>query len=126
MDTSTSCNSTSTSAPVKLDLHLLDRCPLSALTWLAFDLLVSGSDPLVSLTLVALTLGHQKEISIFLTSGLFLKVCLLVEFLTMMSPGPDASHVTVSPVLAIHKVGLDMCLLGADLPVILKGHFLGI
>src|SRR4029434_660696 len=42
MDTSTSCNSTSTSAPVKLDLHLLDRCPLSALTWLAFDLLSRG------------------------------------------------------------------------------------
>src|SRR4029434_4024824 len=32
MDTSTSCNSTSTSAPVRLDLRLLDRCSLSALT----------------------------------------------------------------------------------------------
>src|SRR4029434_11113111 len=42
MDTSTSCDSTSTSAPVKLDLHLLDRCPLSALTWLAFGLLSRG------------------------------------------------------------------------------------
>src|SRR4029434_6566040 len=42
MDISTSCNSTSTSAPVKLDLRLLDRRPLSALTWLAFDLLSHG------------------------------------------------------------------------------------
>src|SRR4029434_6604924 len=32
MDTSTSCNSTSTSAPVKLDLRLLEQCSLSALT----------------------------------------------------------------------------------------------
>src|SRR4029434_6716953 len=39
MDTSTSCNSTSTSAPVKLDLRLLDRCSLSALTPLAYELL---------------------------------------------------------------------------------------
>ena len=39
MDTSTSCNSTSTSALVKLDLRLLDRCSLSALTWLAYELL---------------------------------------------------------------------------------------
>src|SRR4029434_3611211 len=30
MDTSTSCNSTSTSAPVKLELRLLYRCSLSA------------------------------------------------------------------------------------------------
>src|SRR4029434_6854782 len=40
MDTSTSCNSTSTSAPVKLDLRLLDRCSLSALTPLAYELLL--------------------------------------------------------------------------------------
>src|SRR4029434_776419 len=32
MDTSSSCNSTSTSAPVKLDLRLLEQCSLSALT----------------------------------------------------------------------------------------------
>src|SRR4029434_634243 len=37
MDTSTSCNSTSTSAPVKLDLRLLDWCSLST-----FELLSHG------------------------------------------------------------------------------------
>src|SRR4029434_5054459 len=43
MDISTSCNSTSTSAPVKLDLRLLDRCSLSALTRIAYELLTRGS-----------------------------------------------------------------------------------
>ena len=42
MDTSSSCNSTSTSALVKLDLRLLDRYSLSALTWLAYELLSRG------------------------------------------------------------------------------------
>ena len=42
MDTSTFCNSTSTSALVKLGLCLLDRCSLSALTWLAFELHLRG------------------------------------------------------------------------------------
>src|SRR4029434_1151564 len=42
MDTSTSCNSTSTSTPVKLDLRLLDQCSLSALTRLASELLSRG------------------------------------------------------------------------------------
>src|SRR4029434_254991 len=44
MHTSTSCNSTSTSAPVKLDLRLLERCTLSALTCLAFELHSRGFD----------------------------------------------------------------------------------
>src|SRR4029434_9265529 len=39
MDTSTSCNSTSTSAPVQLDLRLLDRRSHSPWTCLAYELL---------------------------------------------------------------------------------------
>src|SRR4029434_7056158 len=42
MDTYSSCNSTSTSALVKLDLRLLDQCSLSALTGLAFELPLCG------------------------------------------------------------------------------------